>query len=127
MLANRTKTSRFLPVCVGTLLLCGFFQVLAAAPDPILLDDINPFPSIGSSPIFLTPLGNQMLFIADDGSIGAELWRADSAGASLVKDIAPGADPLIPYNLKMYTIPSPLCQEKPETLGKGDEEIIANP
>jgi hypothetical protein len=30
-------------------------------------------------------------------------------------------------NRYTIAIPSPLCQEKPETLGKGDEEIIANP
>lgn len=36
---------------------------------------------------FMAVVGNQLLFPADDGVVGAELWQATKAGASLLKDI----------------------------------------
>lgn len=45
------------------------------------------------SPDELTPFGNLLLFIANDGQHGRELWSSDGTaeGTRLVKDILPGA------------------------------------
>ena len=67
-----------------------------------MLKDINPgtasgFVStvLGGGGIVssLRPAGNKMIFVADDGTTGEELWATDgtSAGTVLVKDINPGA------------------------------------
>ncbi len=47
-----------------------------------------------SSPRGLTDLNGTLLFSADDGKNGRELWRSDGTanGTKLVKDIAPGKD-----------------------------------
>jgi ELWxxDGT repeat protein len=46
----------------------------------------------GSFPEYLTPLGNTLYFVADDGVNGRELWKSDgtAAGTTLVKDIYTG-------------------------------------
>jgi ELWxxDGT repeat protein len=46
----------------------------------------------GSSPGWLTVLGQQAIFAADDGKHGMELWRTDGTanGTVLVRDIRPG-------------------------------------
>lgn len=58
-----------------------------------LVGDVQPGP-FGSSPQWLTALGGQLLFIADDGSHGIEPWRSDgtTAGTELVVDLNEGAD-----------------------------------
>lgn len=44
----------------------------------------------GSHPAKLTPLGTRLLFTANDGAGGVELWQTDGTTTALVKDINPG-------------------------------------
>ena len=65
------------------------------ASGTVLVKDINPGAG-GSSPQYLKHIGNswgKVLFTADDGVHGRELWVSDgtAAGTFLVKDINPGA------------------------------------
>ncbi|MBM7518208.1 ELWxxDGT repeat protein [Nocardioides nitrophenolicus] len=69
----------------------------AADGDPVLVADIAP----GAGDSFedwdmsaSAALGEILLFAADDGVHGRELWRTDgtAAGTRMVKDLAPGAD-----------------------------------
>lgn len=63
-----------------------------------LVADINPTveddEGIGSAPRNLTILGAQLLFLADDGEHGVELWRSggSQANTAMVRDIRPGAE-----------------------------------
>lgn len=45
--------------------------------------------------------GGGVLFAADDGSRGSELWFSDGATARLVRDIVPGTGPSSPRNFAM--------------------------
>ena len=56
-----------------------------------LVRDINPG-SDSSTPEWLTNVGGQVFFAADDGSHGRELWRSDGtrAGTILFKDLVAG-------------------------------------
>jgi ELWxxDGT repeat protein len=47
--------------------------------------EINP--SASSNPRSLTPFGNELLFVADDGSSGFELYRSDGTAAGTVRVI----------------------------------------
>jgi trimeric autotransporter adhesin len=62
-----------------------------------LVKNINPG-TADSSPSEFTKLGTKVLFAADDGSRGEELWKTDgtAAGTKLVKDINLGPDPSEP-------------------------------
>ena len=69
------------------------------AAGTFLLKDINPLnpaASSASSPNYITPLGDKVVFIANDGTgvggHGVELWISDGtpAGTTLLKDIRPG-------------------------------------
>lgn len=55
--------------------------------------DINPGAAVGSTPSLLTDVGGQLVFVANDGSNGAELWASDgtTAGTSLLTELAPGS------------------------------------
>lgn len=67
----------------------------AAAPVPYALHDVRPGPGdsrVGVGPASVAVLGRAVLFAADDGVRGLELWRADGSdgGTSLVMDVNPG-------------------------------------
>ena len=56
------------------------------------LKDIDPGPSgYYSGPAYLTPVGGNLFFTADDGATGEGLWKTDgtTAGTVLVKDFEP--------------------------------------
>jgi ELWxxDGT repeat protein len=55
-----------------------------------------------SEPGYVTELGGMVLFAANDGATGAELWRSDGTaqGTRLVKDILPGPTGSEPGSLK---------------------------
>jgi len=86
---------------IGRLVSCGLVVCLAPAAfavptgAPYLLGDVRPGApgsrdaEAGAS---VATLGRHVLFAADDGSVGRELWRTDgsAAGTTLVRDVAPG-------------------------------------
>jgi ELWxxDGT repeat protein len=64
----------------------------------VMLKDINPTIAVngngnGSAPSSLKSFGSVVLFAANNGTTGAELWKTDgtAAGTVLVKDINPGS------------------------------------
>lgn len=67
-------------------------SVAAGTALPYLVQDINPG-APGAGPKELVALGDQLLFVANNGASGAELWKSNGAagGTTLVKEIAPGA------------------------------------
>ncbi len=69
----------------------------ALANKPYLVKDIKPGPS-GSSPSFLTKVGDRLFFNADDGVHGQELWVSDGTeeGTYMVIDLVPGPDGSVP-------------------------------
>jgi ELWxxDGT repeat protein len=68
-----------------------------------LVSDINAGgnPPASSSPRFLTNVNGTLLFSADDGVHGRELWRSNgaAAGTTIVSDIFPGGTSGLPYYL----------------------------
>ncbi|MFL6202042.1 MAG: hypothetical protein ACJ76J_22945 [Thermoanaerobaculia bacterium] len=81
------------------LAVCSLLVLLAlptAALEPYLVKDINPEPTpTGSNPTFPVTLGGAVLFSAEDGLSGRQLWRSDgtAAGTWQVSDAAPGELP----------------------------------
>jgi ELWxxDGT repeat protein len=59
----------------------------------VLVKDIYPGPAPSTFEPGFTELNGSLLFSADDGTSGYELWKTDGteAGTVLVKDIDPGA------------------------------------
>jgi ELWxxDGT repeat protein len=61
--------------------------------------DINP--NGNSNPAWLTLIGDDLYFAADDGAHGFELWKLSPGGSpQLVRDIKPGRDSSYPEYLK---------------------------
>lgn len=85
-----------------------------------LVKDINPGSGAQNSPEELTPLGNLLVFRANDGVTGWEPWVSDGTedGTFLLRDIVPGSGESYPYDFqeaggKVYFVAS--------TPGAGDE------
>ena len=76
---------------------------LTPAYDISLIDinTINGQTAGSSSPEYITPLGNIVIFSADNGTNGRELWRSDgtTAGTYMIKDIYVGSTGSIPRDL----------------------------
>ena len=76
---------------------------LTPAYDVSLLDlnTINQDVTGSSSPDWITPVGNIIIFAADDGTNGRELWRSNgtASGTFMIKDIYPGVTGSIPRDL----------------------------
>lgn len=68
-----------------------FFITLKSFTQVILIKDIYQG-TLGSEPREISPLGNNVLFSADDYVLGRELWISDgtTSGTQLLKDINPG-------------------------------------
>lgn len=75
------RRARRLPIAVAALVAA---LVLTAAPASAGYS--------GSDPRDLVTVGTRVLFVADDGEHGEELWRTDGTTTSLLKDLNPGFD-----------------------------------
>ncbi|MFL6202040.1 MAG: hypothetical protein ACJ76J_22935, partial [Thermoanaerobaculia bacterium] len=79
-----------------TFTLCALLALLAlpaAGLEPYLVKDIEPVPLPASSePYFPLTFGKAVLFSADDGLAGRQLWRSDgtAAGTWPLSDASPG-------------------------------------
>lgn len=71
---------------LSTIMLAG--SMLATA-QPTIVQNINP--GGDSNPMWLTGFGNKLVFVADDGVNGSELWAYSDTTASLKYDLNPGA------------------------------------
>ena len=73
-----------------------------AITEPQLLKDIRP--GNNGTPTFLTTLGDQLIFQANDEVNGGELWVSDGteAGTEMLKDIYVGSTPSNPSNMTFF-------------------------
>ncbi len=62
-----------------------------AAGTGLLIDVVPGLPTDSSDPESFHQLGSTLLFDCDDGVHGSELWKLDSKGPSLLRDIRPGS------------------------------------
>lgn len=71
-------------------------------PEPSLVADVRPGTD-GSGPAELARVGSKVLFVADDGEHGEELWVTDgtAAGTRLLVDLGPGYSSS-PHDLVAY-------------------------
>ena len=79
------------------------------AAGTVLVKDIQPGTFPGGQlrnglPQFLTNLNGTLVFGADDGINGRELWKSDGTGAGtvLLKDINPGAGSAVPFETSPF-------------------------
>ena len=78
--------------------ICGAVLTLPFAPYAYAEDVARSQPS--SNPSLLTALNDELLFVADNGVHGRELWRSNILGqCTLVEDLVPGASGSNPYSL----------------------------
>jgi ELWxxDGT repeat protein len=91
-------STRFVSGSRGTV---GTELYVATAADAASVIDINP--AGGSIPQSMVALGNILLFSADDGTNGRELWRSDGTpgGTFMVIDINSGAGSSAPAELAL--------------------------
>lgn len=71
------------------------------AQTPFLVKDINNSP-LGSNLSRFTKAGSALYFTANDGTNGAELWKAEGDSAFLVKDINVGTSGSFPRNFAAF-------------------------
>jgi ELWxxDGT repeat protein len=66
-----------------------------------LVKDVNASGSASGNPSWITPMGEDVYFAANDGAHGNELWRSDgtTAGTTMVTDIVSGTGNSNPRNL----------------------------
>ena len=74
--------------------------------EPVMVADINQkpvglLPNAGSSPNFLTAVGDALFFIADDDIAGKEVWITipPYTSARMVADVNPGNDGSQPHSI----------------------------
>jgi len=78
----------------------GIAQALPSERELVRVADIREG-SEGSGVNWLTPVGDQLFFVADDGEHGGELWVTDGteAGTRMVADLRPGGLGSVPHDL----------------------------
>ena len=63
-----------------------------------LVADINQLSPNSGNPRDIVAVGETAFFVAEDEN-GAELWKSDSSGTQMVRDIVPGPDGSFPHGL----------------------------
>jgi ELWxxDGT repeat protein len=91
MFTQKKRENRSLAVVLGAVAVST-----VAAANPYLFMDIDP--NGNGWPSGMTWIGDVMVFNANDGIHGQELWRSNGtvSGTYLLKDIVPGADGSVP-------------------------------